>query len=47
MYVYGKNAVKEYLKKDRKIYKAFIWNEFNDTNIISDIQKKNIHIKIL
>lgn len=47
MYVYGKNAVKEYLKNNKKIYKAFVWNEFNDQNIISDIQKNNISIKYL
>ena len=45
MYVYGKNAVKEYLKNNKKIYKSFVWNEFNDQNIISDIQKNNISIK--
>ncbi len=47
MYVYGKNAVKEYLKNNKKIYKAFIWNEFSDKNIVFDIQKKNISIKYL
>ena len=47
MYVYGKNAVKEYLKNNKKIYKAFIWNEFSDKNIISDIQKRDISIKYL
>lgn len=47
MYVYGKNAVKEYLKNNKKIYKAFIWNEFSDKNIISDIQKRDVSIKYL
>lgn len=47
MYVYGKNAVKEYLKNNKKVYKAFIWNNFSDKNIISDIQKRDISIKYL
>lgn len=47
MYVYGKNAVKEYLKNNKKVYKAFIWNEFNDQNILFDIQKRNISVKYL
>ena len=47
MYVYGKNAVKEYLKNNKKIYKAFIWDGFSEKDIISDIQKRNIGIKYL
>lgn len=47
MYVYGKNAVKEYLKNNKKIYKAFIWDSFSEKDIISDIQKRNIGIKYL
>lgn len=47
MYIYGKNVAKEYLKKDEKIEKAYIYEKFNDKLIISDLQKKKIPIKFL
>lgn len=45
MYVYGKNVALEYLKKNEKINKAYIYKNFNDNNIISALQKNNICIK--
>ena len=47
MYVTGKNVAKEVLKSNIKIYKALILNDFNDKNIIFDLQKRNIEIKRL
>jgi 23S rRNA (guanosine2251-2'-O)-methyltransferase len=44
MYVYGKNVVKELLKSDKKINKAFILKGFNDRNLIKEIENKNIMI---
>ena len=40
MYVYGKNVALELLKKNKKIYKAIIYEKFNDKFIISELQKK-------
>lgn len=45
MYVSGKNVAKEVLKNNIKVYKAFILDNFNDKNIISALQKRNIEIK--
>ncbi len=45
MYVYGKNVALELLKKNKKIYKAIIYENFNDKFIISELQKKQIPIK--
>lgn len=45
MYIYGKNVVEETLKKNQKIKKAFIYTDFKDEKIISDLQKRNICIK--
>ncbi len=47
MYIYGKNVAKEYLKKDEKIEKAYIYDKFSDKLIISALQKKKIPIKFL
>ncbi|MGI6329473.1 MAG: 23S rRNA (guanosine(2251)-2'-O)-methyltransferase RlmB [Bacilli bacterium] len=47
MYVYGKNGVKEFLKKSKKIYKAYLYHNFNDENIILALQKRKISIKYL
>lgn len=44
MYVYGKNVVKELLKSDKKINKAFILKGFNDKNLIKEIENNNIMI---
>lgn len=47
MYIYGKNVVKETLKNNKKINKAYICNDFNDKDIILSLQKLNIDIKYL
>lgn len=47
MYVYGKNVALELLKKNKKIYKAIIYENFNDKFIISELQKRNIPIKTM
>ena len=47
MYVYGKNVAKEMLNKKEKINKAFLYNKFNDNEILSNIKKQNIKIKYL
>ena len=44
MYVSGKNVATEILKKNKKVYKAIICNEFNDNFIISALQKNKIRI---
>lgn len=47
MYVYGKNVAKEMLNKKEKINKAFLYNKFNDNEILSNLKKQNIKIKNL
>lgn len=47
MYVYGKNAVKEYIKNNKKISKVYFWDKFDDEKIISAIKSLNVSIKIL
>ena len=47
MYVYGKNAVKEYIKNNKKISKVYFWDKFDDEKIISAIKNLNVSIKIL
>lgn len=47
MYIYGKNVVKETLKNNKKINKAYICDDFSDKNIILSLQKLNISIKYL
>lgn len=44
MYVFGKNVANELIKKNEKIKKVYIYKNFQDKNIISDLQKKNISI---
>jgi 23S rRNA (guanosine2251-2'-O)-methyltransferase len=45
MIVYGKNVVKELLDNNRKIDKAYIYEDFNDRNLVSALQKRNIRIE--
>lgn len=45
MYIYGKNVAIEAIKKNKKIQKAYIYNDFNDRNLISAIQNLKICIK--
>lgn len=42
MYVYGKNVALEYLNNNKKIKKVFVQNNFNDSDIINRLNKKNI-----
>ena len=45
MYIYGKNAVYEYIRKNKKVQKCQICGNFNDKNLISAIQKSQICIE--
>jgi len=47
MYIYGKNVALETLKSNEKIKKAFLYKNFNDEEIISNLEKQNINTKIL
>lgn len=44
MYISGKNVVKEAIKNNIKIKRAYVWDKFDDKNIINDLQKLNISI---
>lgn len=44
MYIYGKNVVKEKLKSNDKINKAYISNNFKEHDIIKLLKEKNIKI---
>lgn len=45
MYVCGKNVVKEYIRNNHKIYNAYMYNNFNDDEIIEYFIKNNIHVE--
>lgn len=45
MLVYGKNVVKELLNNNSKINKAYIYQDFNDKDLIIGLQKQKISIK--
>ena len=45
MLVFGKNVVIEILNNNKKIHKAYIYKEFSDQNIISELQNRNIRIE--
>ena len=47
MLVFGKNVALEYLDGNKKIYKAFIQNNFNDYELINKIKHKNIKVQTL
>lgn len=47
MYVYGKNAVNEVLKNEKKVQKAYIYKQFKEQNIISELEKLNIPTQFL
>ena len=47
MLVFGKNVALEYLNSDKKIYKAYIQNNFNDYDLINKVKHKNIKLQIL
>lgn len=42
MYVFGKNVAKELLKTNKKIYKVYLWENFDDKSIINELKDKNI-----
>lgn len=44
MYIYGKNVVKEKLKTNDKINRAYVSKKFKDTEIIDAIFQKNIRV---
>jgi len=44
VYVYGKNVVKEIIKKKGKMLEILLSDKFSDEKILSDIQKLNIRI---
>ena len=47
MYLYGKNVVKELIKNNKEIQKAYIYKNFSDKNLILDLKKRNIRIDYL
>jgi rRNA methylase, putative, group 3 len=47
MLVYGRNVAKEILKNNQKVYKIMIEENFNDKEIISLIENKNIKLEYL
>lgn len=47
MYVYGKNVAKEILEKNIKIKNAYIYENFNEKEIINKLQMQNINCKFL
>jgi len=47
MYIYGKNVAIETLRNCQPIKKAYIYRNFQDKNIISELQKRNIPIKFV
>ena len=47
MLVFGKNVVSEYLNSNKKIYKAYVQNNFNDYDLINKLNKKNIKVQTL
>ena len=47
MYIYGKNVAHEYLDSNKKIDRVFLSNNFNDSEIISKVRRKNIRCKTL
>ena len=47
MLVFGKNVALEYLNSAKKIYKAYIQNNFNDYDLINTVKHKNIKLQTL
>lgn len=47
MQIYGKNVAIEKLKSNNKINKIYLSNKFNDREILSLIEKRNINTKVL
>lgn len=47
MYIYGKNVAKEFLNKNKMVQQAIISENFKDTTIIEQIEKKQIPIHFM
>lgn len=47
MLIYGKNVALEYLNSDKKIYKVFLSDKFNDFEIKDLINRKHLNVKHL
>ena len=47
MQIYGKNVAIEKLNSKSKINKIYLSNKFNDKEILSLINERNIHTKVL
>lgn len=47
MHVYGKNVIKEILQKPKTIKKAYIYENFNDREILNKLKQANIPCKYL
>lgn len=47
MYVYGKNVAKEILEKPNTIKKVYLYEHFNDQDILNKLNKNNISYKYL
>jgi len=47
MLIYGKNVAEEEFKKNKKIKKCYINNDFSDKKLLSLLQKSNIEIKYM
>ena len=47
MRVYGKNVAKESLQKTKTIKKAYIYENFNDNEILEQLKKAGIPCKFL
>lgn len=47
MYVYGKNVALEYLKSNKKIKMAYLYEKFNDITIINELKKRRLTINYL
>ncbi len=47
MYIYGKNVAKEALLEKGKVKKAFVYNNFNDREILNELKSQNIKIKYM
>ena len=45
MFIGGKNVVKEVLNNNQKILKAYIWDKFDDKDMINELTKREIIIK--
>ncbi len=47
MYVYGKNVALEMIRNNKKIYKAFIYKNLKEDELINSLKKANVKINYL